>query len=76
MRDVQIRQVKATLELLQEIEYLRSDRDVEGGDRLVGDDELGVEGKRTRDGDALALATAELVRIAVQTALIQTDRLE
>ena len=44
---------------------LRLDRDVEGRDRLVGDDELGREREGAGDADALALAAGELVGVAV-----------
>ena len=54
------------LELVEQRDHLRLDRDVEGGDRLVGDDELGLERQRAGDGDALALAAGELVRVALR----------
>ena len=40
-------------------------RNVEGGDRLVADDEVGARGERAGDADALALAAGELVREAL-----------
>ena len=52
------------LQVLQEIDDLRLHGDVQGGDRLVGHDEVGVQDERTSDGDALTLAAAELVRVA------------
>ena len=53
------------LELVEQRDHLRLDRDVERGDRLVGDDQLGLERQRPGDGDALALAAGELVRVAL-----------
>ena len=52
-------------ELVEKLDHLRLDRDVERGDRLVADDELGLERQRAGDGDALALAAGELVRVAL-----------
>ena len=54
------------LQLAQQLEDLRLDRDVERGRRLVGDDERGVHHERHRDHDALAHAAGELVRILVR----------
>ena len=51
------------LQLLEQVDDLRLDRDVEGGHRLVGDDQLGLERERPGDADALALAAGELVRV-------------
>ena len=53
------------LSFAEQLDDLGLDRDVEGGDRLVGDDELGLEREGAGDGDALALAAGELVRVAV-----------
>jgi hypothetical protein len=52
------------LQVLQQVDDLRLDRDVERRDRLVADDELGLDGERAGDADALALAAGELVRAA------------
>ena len=46
------------LQVLQQVDDLRLDRDVERGDRLVADDEVGLGGQRAGDADALALAAA------------------
>src|SRR3546814_14762826 len=42
------------------------DRHVQGGRRLVGDDDLGIVQNRDGDGDALAHAAGQLVRIGAQ----------
>ena len=42
-------------------------------DRLVGDDEVGVERERPGDADALALAAGELVRVAVGVVRVEPD---
>ena len=63
--DEQVRQPEPALEPLEQVDDLRLDRDVEGADRLVGDDEVRVEGERPGDADALPLAARELVRVAL-----------
>jgi hypothetical protein len=60
----------------QQIDDLRLDRDVERGDRLVADDDIGLHGERAGDRDALALATRELVRVAAGEGGIEPDRRE
>ena len=52
------------LQVLQQVDHLRLDRDVERRHRLVADDQLGLDGERAGDADALALAAGELVRVA------------
>ena len=74
--DEQVRQVEPLAQVEQQVEDLRLDRDVEGGHRLVGEDELGVEGERPRDPDPLALAAGELVRVAAGVLAPQADLLE
>ena len=59
-------EAEAVLQILQQVDDLRLDRHVEGRNRLVADDQLGISRKRPGDADALALAAGELVRIAVQ----------
>src|SRR3546814_16553905 len=61
------------LQLVQQGDDLRLDGDVEGGHRLVADDELRVEDQRAGDADALALAAGELVRIAVPVMRLATN---
>ena len=47
--------------ILEQVDHLRLDRHVERGDRLVGHEQLGVQGQGPGDADALALAAGELV---------------
>ena len=65
VRDEQVGQPELVLKVLEQVDDLRLYGDVECGDRLVGDDELGPQRKCPRDADALALAAGELVREAV-----------
>ena len=68
------RQPEVALEVAQQVEDLRLDRDVERRHRLVGDDQLRLQRERARDADALALAAGELVRVAVVVLRVEPDR--
>jgi hypothetical protein len=61
--DEQVGQVELAAQVEEQVEDLALDRHVERRHGLVADDELGIEGE-AGDADALALAAAELVRIA------------
>ena len=64
--DEQAGEAQALLELEDEVEQARLHGDVQGGARrLVRDQQLGVRGEGPSDGDALTLATGELVGEAV-----------
>ena len=64
VRDEQVREAELVLQVGEQVQYLRLDRDVERRDRLVGHDQRRVQHQRARDRDALALAAREHVRIA------------
>ena len=76
MGDEEVREVELALELLEEVDDLRLDRNVERGDRLVGDDEVRVERERPGDADPLALAARELVWVAFAEVRVEADRRE
>ena len=68
-------EVELLLQVLQQVDDLRLDRDVQGRDGLVADDQARVEG----DGpclDPLPLASRELVRVAVVVLGVEADHLE
>ncbi len=69
------RQAEPPLQVAQQVQHLRLDRDVERRHRLVGDQQLRVQRERARHADALALAAGELVRVAVVVLGVQPDRL-
>ena len=69
--DEQVGQAELPLQLLQEVQDLRLDRDVEGRDRLVADDEVRLEGQRAGDPDPLSLAAGEFVRVAAGVVIFQ-----
>ena len=60
--DEQVGQTELFLQPAQQVQDLRLDRDVEGRDRLVADDQVRLGRQRPRHADALALAAGELVR--------------
>src|SRR6201995_5585896 len=62
--DEQIREVLFTLQIHHQVDDLSLDRHIKRRDRLVADDQLGVQGKRPGDADALPLSAGELVRKA------------
>ena len=74
--DEQVGQPHLLLQVLKHVDDLRLDRNVQRGDRLVADDELGVHSQGAGDADALALTAGELVRVAVGVLTVQADALE
>ena len=74
--DEQVREEELLLKILEQVEDLGLDRDVEGGDGLVADDEPRVERQRPGDADALPLPARELVRVAVDEVGVEADDLE
>src|SRR5947207_4362533 len=74
--DENVRQPEPLLEIGQEIDDLRLDRDVERGHWLVADDELRLRRERARDADALPLSAGELVRITLGVLRCQADELQ
>ena len=73
VRDEQIGQAHARLQIKHQVDDLRLDRHVERRDRFVGDDQLRLERQRARDADALALAAGELVREALRHLGLKAD---
>ncbi len=57
------------LQVAQQVEHLGLHRDVEGGGRLVGDEQVGVAGDRAGDQHALGHAAGDLVRVGREGAL-------
>ena len=76
MADEDDRETKLGAQLLQQHQDMRLGGDVEAGDDLIGDDEVRLQRQSPRDAGALALATGELVRIAVDERRRQTDEIE
>lgn len=76
MRDEEVSEGEVALQVTQQVDDLRADRDVESGDRLVEDEDLGTEGKGAGDIDALALASGKLVRVAGHCGIVEADLAE
>ncbi len=74
VRDEQIGEAELVLQVLEQVEDLRLHRYVERRDRLVADQQVGIERQRPGDADALALAARKAVRIARLEARIESDR--
>ena len=74
--DEEIGETEAILKLLEEVDDLGLDRDIKGGEGLIGDDEPGLDGEGTGDADALPLAAGELVREAVGESGTDADGVE
>src|SRR5215510_3729680 len=60
--DEQEREAELALQLVEQIDDLRLDRDVERRDRLVAHDQVGLRRERAGNADALALAAGKFVR--------------
>ena len=73
VRDPDQRRARFAAQLLRLVEDLRLDRDVERGGRLVRDDELRPVEQCDGDGDALAHAAGELVRVGAQARVGRGD---
>src|SRR5437660_9791993 len=72
----QVRQVELLPQVLQQIDDLRLDGHVEGGDRFVKDQELRLHRKGAGDADPLTLSAAELMRIARREVRLESDPAE
>ena len=71
--DEEVGQVELLLELVKHVDDLGLDRDVQGGDGLVADDEVGVDRQGTGDADTLALASGELMGVAGGVLGVEAD---
>ena len=66
VRDEEVGQFLAFLQIFEQVEDLGLDRDIQGGDRFVGDHQFGLDDQGACDADALALAAAEAMWVAAQ----------
>ena len=76
MGDKHISQVKLLLQAAEEVDDLRLDRNVQGGYRLVTDDDLRLHGEGTGNVHTLSLAAGELVGITLHVLDVEADLLE
>ena len=73
MGDEQIGQAQLFLQVMEHVDDLCLDRNVQGGNRLVTDDEFRIDRQGAGDADTLALAAGELVGIAGGMLAVQAD---
>src|SRR5215510_12228214 len=76
MRNEQVCQAQLLLQFLEQIDDLALNRDIEGGDRLVADDHIGIDGKRPGDAYPLSLTARQFMRIAQRHIGEQPDQLQ
>lgn len=76
VRDEHVGQAELSLEVGQQVEDGRLDGDVEGAGGFVEHEQPGAEREGAGDGDALALAARELVRVTVLDRGVQADGFE
>ena len=74
VRDEDVGEAEPVLQVAQQIEDLRADRDIERRDRLVADDQLRLDRERAGNRDALALAAGEFMRVAAREARLEPDQ--
>ena len=73
MGDEQISNAALLLQVLQEIDDLSLNRHIQGTNRFVTNYHFGVNRKGTGNADALSLASAEFVRIALRINRVEPD---
>src|ERR1700730_9125030 len=74
--DEEIGQIQPALQIEQEVEDLAAHGDIERRGRLVEDDDVRRDRDRAGDADALALPTAQLVRIASEVGGAEAHHLD
>jgi hypothetical protein len=75
VRNEEVGQAAVALEVGEKVEHLRLYRNIEGRDWLIADDERWLDRQRSRNSDALPLASGELVRVAAGIVWIQSNLL-
>ena len=77
VRDEQVGKAEFGAQPLEEVEHLGLDEHVERGDRLVADQQRGLQGHRAGDGDALRLPAGQLPRVPLPVPRrVQADQVE
>ena len=74
VRNENVGQPKPVLQIAQQIEDLGADRDVERGDRFVANDEFRLDRQCPGNGNPLALAAGEFMRIAARGARVEPNK--
>ncbi len=73
VRDEETSEAVTLLQVAEQVDDLCADRDVEGADGFVEDEELGAQCEGAGDVDALALAAGELMGIAWECGGVEAD---
>ena len=76
VRNEEVTDAQALLQVFQQIENLRLHRHIEGAGRFVTHDQPGVDCQRARNRDALALPAGKLMRIFVTVVTAQANLIE
>ncbi|MNP41710.1 hypothetical protein D3C76_1354260 [compost metagenome] len=76
MADEQIRQIQLLLYIPQEVQHLCLNRYIKCRDRLVGNNQLGLQGNSPGYSDTLALAAREFMRIFKHIVSTKSDLLQ
>ena len=76
VRNEQIGELQLPLEILQQVDDLRLNRDVERRHRFVAHHEAGPQGKGPRDTDPLPLAAGEFMGVALRCGSRQTNKVQ
>src|SRR5437762_1456324 len=76
VRDEQVGQPKLLLEIGEQVDDLRLNRNVQSGDRFTGHNQFRLQRQRSSDADSLPLPAAELMRIPIHHRRIQSHRLQ
>ena len=74
--DEDVGQVELVLDVLEQIDHLGLHRHIEGGHRLVTDDDARVEGQGPGHPDPLPLPARELVGVAVDVVGVEPHQLQ
>src|SRR5690606_26188365 len=76
MRDEQHREIELFAQILEQVDHLCLDRNVEGGDGLIGYDEIRFDGESPGNSDALALPPRKLVGILAKVICAKSNLLQ
>ena len=73
VRDEEVGKAEVALEFFEQVHDLRADADIEGGDRLVTDNEFGTQDQGAGNADALTLSARKFMRIAAEGRFVEAD---
>jgi len=76
VRDEEIRDTMLLLQIAEQIDDLRLNRNVQRAHRLVADDQFRLDRQRARDADALALPAGKFMRITLRINRVEADVLK